>query len=288
LALPLLVFSLVGGQGANGRVSRNLSAGLVPGNDLRRLVLGQSAAERLARPVVAALAGRARRMTPSGRLAHLERRLNVAGATWPIEYVLAAKLAAAGFLGGAGAVWTALSPSLPRAVVAVVAGAAGWFAPEAVLYGRGRERQLTVRHELPDILDQITVCVEAGLGFDSALARASKTHGGPLAQEIQRMLQDVRVGIPRMEALESMLARTDVAELRQLVHAVHQAETYGVPVAQALRAQAGEQREKRRQRAEEQAMKIPVKLVFPLVLCILPTLFIVVLGPAVLRFTRAL
>ncbi len=127
--------------------------------------------------------------------------------------------------------------------------------------------------------------MEAGLGFDAALGRISRSGRGPLAAEIARLLQELRMGVPRAEALENLLERTDVPELRQFVHAVTQAETYGVPVTRVLRSQSVEQREKRRFRAEERAMKLPVKVIFPLVFCILPTLFIVVLGPAFVHLT---
>jgi tight adherence protein C len=162
----------------------------------------------------------------------------------------------------------------------VVAAAVGYLGPDAVLSRIATARQLAISNALPDTLDQLTICVEAGLGFDSAMARTSRSLKGPLADEIRRLLQDLRVGVPRTEALDGMLARTDVPELRQFVHAIIQAESYGVPVSRVLRAQAAEQREKRRFRAEERAMKLPVKVIFPLVFCILPVLFIVVIGPA--------
>ncbi|MDQ3642614.1 MAG: type II secretion system F family protein, partial [Actinomycetota bacterium] len=149
-------------------------------------------------------------------------------------------------------------------------------------------RQLLIGNELPDVLDQLTICVESGLGFDSALARIARSGNGPLAQEVTLLLQELRVGVPRREALGNMLARTDVPELRQFVNAMIQADSYGVPISRVLRSQAEEQREKRRFRAEERAMKLPVKVIFPLVFCILPVVFIVVLGPAYVRFTSGM
>ncbi len=157
--------------------------------------------------------------------------------------------------------------------------------PDTVLARKARDRQLAISNQLPDTLDQLTICVEAGLGFDAALARTARTGRGPLAQELARLLQDLRVGVPRVEALKAMLERTDVPELRQFVHVIIQAESYGVPISKVLRTQAAEQREKRRFRAEERAMKLPVKVIFPMVFCILPTLFIVVLAPAFLNIS---
>jgi len=147
-------------------------------------------------------------------------------------------------------------------------------------------RQLDMSNALPDTLDQLTICVEAGLGFDAAMARAARSGAGPLNEELTHLLQDLRVGVPRHEALQSILDRTDVPELRQFVHALIQAETYGVPVSRILRTQAAEQREKRRFRAEERAMKLPVKVIFPLVFCILPVLFIVIIGPAFIHIAN--
>jgi tight adherence protein C len=129
--------------------------------------------------------------------------------------------------------------------------------------------------------------VEAGLGFDAALTRAAKANSGPLAEEISRTLAHVTAGLSRAEAMRGLANRTKVPELRQFVGAILQAEQYGVPMAQVLRVQAAEQRRKRRQRAEEQAMKLPVKVLFPLVLCILPALFIVLVGPAGLKMAES-
>ncbi len=137
--------------------------------------------------------------------------------------------------------------------------------------------------ELADTLDQMTIAVEAGLGFESAMARAGRNGKGPLAEELVRTLQDIAVGQPRRDAYLALAERTGVPDLRRFIRAVVQADAYGVSIADVLRTQAQEMRLKRRQRAEEKAMQIPVKVIFPLILCILPTLFIVLLGPAVLR-----
>ncbi|MDP9429224.1 MAG: type II secretion system F family protein, partial [Actinomycetota bacterium] len=131
------------------------------------------------------------------------------------------------------------------------------------------------------------IAVEAGLGFESAMARAGKNGKGPLAEELVRTLQDIGVGQPRREAYLALAERTGVPDLRRFVNAVIQADQYGVSIADVLRTQASEMRLKRRQRAEEKAMQIPVKVIFPLILFILPTLFIVVMGPAVMDIIAA-
>lgn len=136
------------------------------------------------------------------------------------------------------------------------------------------------------MLDQISVCVEAGIGFDAALHRCSLSNDNALGDELGRTMQDIRLGMPRRQALYALLDRTDVQELRLFVRALAQAEKSGIPIARVLSVQSDEVREKRRQAAEERAMKLPVKLILPLVLCILPSLFTVIMGPAVIRMMR--
>jgi tight adherence protein C len=290
LSLPLLWYSLAVGRvsASRRRVSRNLNAGLAESGDLRRLVLSQSPLERIAQPLIRALGRPARRLSPGAVVAGVERHLEVAGVSWPLERVLLLKLGLAGFLLVGGLVRSPMADPGPALLLALVAGVAGYLIPDVVLARMAASRQLTIGNQLPDLLDQLTICVESGLGFDAALARTSKSGRGPLAQEIGRVLQDLRVGVPRSEALDGLLSRTDVPELRQFVHAIMQAETYGVPVSKVLRSQAVEQREKRKFRAEERAMKLPVKVIFPLVFCIMPVLFIVVIGPAYVHLSSGL
>jgi tight adherence protein C len=172
-------------------------------------------------------------------------------------------------------------------LLVVVVTVVAYFVPELLLYSRGQERQEAISLELADTLDQMTIAVEAGLGFESAMARAGKNGKGPLAEELVRTLQDIAVGQPRREAYLALADRTGVPDLRRFIGAVVQADAYGVSIADVLRTQAQEMRLKRRQRAEEKAMQIPVKVIFPLILCILPTLFIVLLGPAVMDMIAA-
>lgn len=288
LSIPILWHAVALDRAPTQQVNRNLRVGLGEGGDLRRLVLSQSPVERLFRPVLHSLGQTARRISPAGVVEALERRLELSGVGWPVERLLILKVAGAGALLTAGLVYASIADSSAGILVAVIAAVMGYLAPDAVLSRMASARQLAIANALPDTLDQLTICVEAGLGFDSAMARTAKSGGGPLSQEIARLLQDLRVGVPRAEALDALLERTDVPELRQFVHAVIQAETYGVPVSSVLRAQATEQREKRRFRAEERAMKLPVKVIFPLVFCILPVLFIVVISPAFIKLSEGL
>ena len=178
------------------------------------------------------------------------------------------------------------APSFGAFTLLVMASSIGFLIPDAMVASRARERQSHIQRDLPDVLDQVTICVEAGLGFEAALTRAAGG-GGVLADELARTLQDIRFGMPRRIAMEKLLDRTDVADLRHFVVAIAQAERHGVPIAQVLRVQAAEVRQKRRQRAEESAAKVPVKIVFPLVFCIMPALFVVLVGPAGIRIANS-
>jgi tight adherence protein C len=288
-AVIVLALSLHGARAPGQLVRSNLSNAPGGFTDLRALVLERPTSERVVRPAVTGLARAARRLTPRGMLESLEQRIHLAGVSerWPIERVLATKLVLGAVGAFLGVVRFAAGPSGAAVLLGVAAATIGFLLPDVVLSARARERQELVQRELPDVLDQVTVCVEAGLGFEAALARAASTRNGPLGNELAHTLQDIGLGMPRRAALEQLLQRTDVADLRHFVAAIAQAERHGVPIAQVLRIQADELREKRRQRAEERAMKIPVKLVFPLILCILPALFVVLLGPAAIRIANS-
>jgi tight adherence protein C len=223
-------------------------------------------------------------LTPAGTVARLNRLAGTAGrpADWPVPKLVAAKLVLVVVAGGLGALVVSGRPGALTVGLAVVVTVVAYFLPELLLHSRGQERQQAIQLELADTLDQMTIAVEAGLGFESAMARAAGNGTGPLAEELTRTLQDIAVGQPRREAYLALAERTGVQDLRRFIRAVVQADAYGVSIADVLRTQAREMRLKRRQRAEEKAMQIPVKVIFPLILCILPTLFIVLLGPAVM------
>ncbi|MEO5832010.1 MAG: type II secretion system F family protein [Nakamurella sp.] len=227
----------------------------------------------------------ARLLTPAGQVRRLDRAYSVAGrpGAWPIPKLLKAKLLLAVVGLTFAGLWAASRPTAPNVLLGIVVAAVAYFVPDLLLKSRGQERQTAMGLELPDTLDQMSIAVEAGLGFESAMMRSAKNGKGPLSEELGRTLQDMQFGLSRREAYLALADRTTVADLRRFLRAVIQADAYGVAITDVLRTQAAEMRVKRRQRAETKAMQIPVKVIFPLMLCILPTLFIVLLGPAALN-----
>jgi tight adherence protein C len=273
LALPLLGWALLARPDAAAAAARdNLARGW------------DTAAAAGPRAGSGALARLARSLTPRGTVTRLDRLLARAGrpAGWPMGRLVAAKLVLAVVGATIGALLLSANPSVPLVLLVLVVVGVCWFVPDLLLHSRGQERQQAIALELADTLDQMTIAVEAGLGFESAIARAGRNGKGPLAEELVRTLQDIAVGQPRREAYLALAERTGVKDLKRFIRAVVQADAYGVSIADVLRTQSQEMRLKRRQRAEQKAMQIPVKVIFPLILCILPTLFIVLLGPVVL------
>lgn len=252
-------------------------------NDLRELVLANGGGERLVKPGMARLASFARSISPVGMVERLDRKIVLAGMArqWPLERVLGTKL----MLGiGMGLVmllrWSADPANLRLMFMAAFVTIGAFVVPDLLIGITGKRRQEEIGRSLPDILDQITISVEAGLGFDTAIAHVAHNVEGPLSTELAHMLQDVKLGMSRAQAFDSLTDRTDVQELRQFVISLQQAEKLGVPIAQVLRVQSSELRTIRRQKAEESAQKVPVKMIIPLVLFILPALVMVVLAPA--------
>ena len=170
---------------------------------------------------------------------------------------------------------------------ALFAGAAGFWLPDVLVYNKGVKRQEQIQKTLPDALDLLTVSVEAGLGFDAALSQVARNTEGPIAGEFVRALQEMQIGKSRREALRGLGERTTVPDLKAFASAIVQADTLGIPIANVLREQAREMRLKRQQRAEEQAQKVTVKIMIPVVLCILPSLLIVVVGPGAISIVHA-
>lgn len=234
--------------------------------------------------------GISRRLTPGSYEAKLDRWLALAGrpASMPLEKLIVAKPLLALFGALAGILLISNSPTTTNIALGIFVTVFFYFVPDLLIYNKGIKRQEAMELELPNTLDQMLISVEAGLGFESAMARAAANGGGPLAQELMRTLQDIQVGRPRQEAYESMAARSSVQDLRSFVRAVVQADKYGIGIAKVLRTQAKDARVKRRQRAEEKAMKLPVKVLFPLIFFIFPVLFIVLLGPAAINIIEAL
>ena len=231
-----------------------------------------------------------RALTPETAARRMRRLLDVAGwpSGWTMMRTLWSKIAlGAGVLLVLGS-WFAGAPGLLPALLLVTLPIGAYHLPELVLSRMGRNRQEQIARQMPDVLDQMVICVAAGLGFEAAMARAAANGRGALAAELARTAQDVAVGRPRREAYEAFVRRAHVPEVQRFIGAVNQAEAYGVSIADVLRVQAEEMRVKRRQRAEEAAMKVPVKVTFPLMVCILPALLIIVVGPAVMGLSAAL
>lgn len=166
--------------------------------------------------------------------------------------------------------------------------AGGFFLPDLLVYNAGLRRQDELRRGLADALDMLTVCVEAGQGFNAALLQVARSVRGPVAGEFARVLSEIQIGKSRAEAFAGLGERTSVDEIRTFVSALVQADRLGLPIANVLREQSKEMRVARRQRAEEKAQKVPVKIIFPVLLCIFPVIFIVILGPAVIRIMSSL
>ena len=228
------------------------------------------------------------RLSPSGVAAKLQRRLDLAGnpGRWTPDRVLAAKGLGLIALAMLGALVGLRNPVL-LIVCAAVGGAAGFFLPDVLLFNAGQKRQAKLQVALPDALDMLTICVEAGLGFDAALGHVAQNTTGPLSGEFFRVLKEMQIGKGRSEAFQDLAERTTVDELHSFVSALVQADRQGIPIAAVLREQAKEMRLRRRQAAEEAAAKVPVKILFPLVVCILPAMFVVIIGPGAVQIVQA-
>jgi tight adherence protein C len=243
-----------------------------PRRDLRERDLDRPFTERVLDPMTVRFTRIGRRFTPEDRIGRIRRRLDLAGN--PAALVGALLGLVVPPILGLGAVITV--------VLVVLCCAVGWVSPSLWLYQVGYDRSQRVRRELPDALDLLTISVESGLAFDAGLAQVARRTTGPLAQEFFRVLQEMQIGTGRVQAMRALAERTDVPELRSFVGAMIQADAFGIPIAGVLRVQAREMRVKRSQRAEELAQKVPVKILFPLIFCILPCLFLVIMGPAVI------
>ena len=252
--------------------------------------LDQPFSERVVTPAFERLSGLGRRLSPSGQADRIRRRLDLAGnpPRWDVDRVYAFKTLGliAGFLLGVLGSLAFGASTLVAIGVTIVLTLVGFYSPDIVLLQISQVRQERMQRELPDALDLLSISVEAGLGFDAALSQVARNTTGPLAEEFFRVLQEMQIGTGRTAAMRALGERTTVPELRGFVTAMVQADAFGVPIANVLRVQAAEMRIKRSQRAEEKAQKVPVKILFPLIFCILPALFIVVIGPAAITIIR--
>jgi tight adherence protein C len=241
-------------------------------------------AERVIAPLGERMVGLGRRLVRADTARKIQYRLNIAGnpPAWDVNRILGLKVlglalcAALGFLYLLGTGW----PFYRVVVATLLAAAFGYVLPNILLYNAGQKRANLMRNALPDAMDLLTISVEAGLGFDAAVSRVAKNGNGPLNQEFARLLQEMQIGMGRVDAMRAMAERTSLPDLKSFCLAMVQADSLGIPIARVLRIQSQEMRTKRRQRAEEKAQQVPVRIMIPLVLFILPCLFIVILGPA--------
>ncbi len=248
--------------------------------------------DRVVTPAFEKLTSWGRRFTPDDQSARIRRRLDLAGnpENWDVNRIIAFKML--GLIGGAilGLLIGLLFQSAFSTILGliVISALLGYFGPNIALYQVGYNRTQQMARDLPDALDLLTISVESGMAFDSAVSQVARNTTGPLAEEFFRLLQEMQIGLSRSDAIRAMGERSDIPELRNFASSMVQAERLGIPVANVLRIQAGEMRTKRSQRAEEMAQKVPVKILFPLIFCILPVLFIVILGPAMISIFSSL
>ncbi|MDO3396150.1 type II secretion system F family protein [Nocardioides sp. SOB44] len=242
--------------------------------------------ERVLEPLQARALGLGRRLSGADSADRIRRKLDLAGNPrgWDIDRVVSGKVVGAVVGLVVGVVLAALlGLSTSTSVVTVVAGLLlGFLAPGLYLYQKAYDRTQQITRDLPDAIDLMTISVESGLGFDAAVQQVARNTEGPVAEEFARVLREMQIGQGRSEALRSMAERTNVDDLKSFVSAMVQADSFGVPIAQVLRIQAREMRVKRRQRAEAKAQQVPVKITVPLIFFILPSLFVAVMGPAVI------
>ena len=240
--------------------------------------------QRLLMPIMRLPVRQMERLMPTQMLDGVKERLILAGDPMALNGYLTFQIISIVMFTGMPILLFMSSGPLSLMKIGVILGfvIVGFMLPQMWLKSRVNGRQTAIIKSLPDAFDLITTCVEAGLGLDAALSRVAEKVEGPFADELTRTLRDIGLGKQRSLALKELGARTGVPDLVTFVNAVIQAERMGSSVGTVLRVQADQLRVRRRQRAEEQAYKAPVKMIFPLILCIFPTLFIVILGPAVI------
>jgi tight adherence protein C len=244
-------------------------------------------ADRVLQPLQNRALKLGRRISGADSAERIRKKLDLAGnpAGWSVDRVTGGKVLGAGlgaFLGLAAGLL--IADALTTRLIFVGGGLViGFLGPNLYLYQLAYDRANKLQRELPDAIDLMTISVESGLGFDAAVQQVAHNTEGPLADEFGRMLREMQLGMGRGEALRSLGERADVDDLRSFVSAMVQADSFGIPIAQVLRVQSGEMRVKRRQRAEEKAQQVPVKITIPLIFCILPALFVAVMGPAAIN-----
>jgi tight adherence protein C len=283
----LLVVYALSGRNKTDLVQARLSQlGSMQAKSLEELELQQPFFDRAIRPLAQRLSGVGKRFTSPKKVSFTERRLLQAGNPYDLRTLDFLGLKVVVALATAGVLFLVLGLLMGNMgfgmIASVAGGALGFFVPDYWLTRRIKKRRKCILLAVPDTLDLLTISVKAGLGFDAALGKVVEKSKGPLADEFRRVLGEVRVGKTRREALRDMVGRTDVPALNNFISAIIQAEQLGVSISKVLQVQSEQLRIERSQRAEEQAAKAPIKMMFPLVGCIFPSMFIVILGPAII------
>ena len=288
-AILLIFIGLAGNSPVDPVQARLTQLGSMQAKNLEELELQQPVLERTLKPIVNRLSGTVSRMTSQSFSVTTEKRLALAGNPGDLRVADWLGIKAVGALVGAGLFFLLFAivgfmnlPPILRIVMIPIGLMFGFTIPEFWLGGRVKKRQKAILLMIPDALDLLTISVRAGLGFDGALGKVVEKLKGPLTEEFRRALAEIRVGKPRREALRDIVARTEVPALTNFIGAIIQAEQLGVSISKVLQVQSEQLRIERRQRAEEMAAKAPIKMLFPLVGCIFPSLFIVILGPAII------
>ena len=271
------------GSGSTTGVARSLA---MIENTVSHAEVGRNelpALDRIVVPFFSGMKGLSLRLSPSGTGDRLSRMLDMAGnpVALNVERLLGFKGAGLLLGGLLGIFYGGLS--LKGVLFGALGATAGFLLPDLLVYNIGAKRQEVLRRGLADALDMLTVCVEAGQGFDASILHVARSVEGPVAGEFARVLAEIQIGKSRGAAFTSLAARTKVAEVRTFVTALVQADRLGLPIGGVLREQSVQMRLVRRQRAEEKAQKVPVKILFPMLLCIFPALFIVIIGPGAIR-----
>ena len=291
-AILLIALGLAGSAPVDPVQARLTQLGTMQAKNLEELELQQPFLERTLRPLAANLSGYVARVTSQSFTERTEKRLALAGHPGNLRVGDWLGVKAIGTIVGAILFFLIFFFGIktgPLAFALAIAGAAfGYIGPEFWLGGRVRKRQHLILLQIPDALDLLTISVRAGLGFDGALGKVVEKLKGPLTDEFRRGLAEIRVGKSRREALRDIVPRTEVPALTNFIGAIIQAEQLGVSISKVLQVQSEQLRVERRQRAEEQAAKAPIKMLFPLVGCIFPSLFIVILGPAIILIVQNL
>lgn len=287
-AIAIVVFSLR--RNAAGEEDDPLQARLAEFiqrgdvSSLEEIELSQPFAERVIIPFVRRVGEISARFTPQKAIQDTAKNLEKAGNPWPVDaptfYAIRIILA---IVFGVFSFFVTTGDQTTDLLIKVGGVFGGFFLPHLMLTSRITRRQTEIRKAMPDALDLLTICVEAGLGFDAALSKVSEKWENELSLAFTRAIREIQLGKPRREALKDMSDRLGIPEMTSFVAAIIQSEQLGVSMAKVLRIQSDQMRLKRRQRAEEEAHKAPVKMIIPMALLIFPSIMIIILTPAAIQ-----